>query len=266
MRPSVHRFLRDPALPFVEYRPARDSGACYHPHSHPALSVGLVDGGASELTLENLPPQALGAGDVVVIPPGRVHRCNPRPGSGWSYRMLYLRDDWFGALAQESPALRADAFPLWRADPALYAAVDVMLRASLSEAEPDAREQQLLALLSLLAQEQGLPQREPAPDWLQALCNAIRKDCASPWPLPELARRAGVSRFHLIRQFQRHQGQTPHAYLLDCRINIARQRLRQPVTLAELALELGFSDQSHFQRAFRQRVAATPEQYRSRAD
>jgi AraC-like DNA-binding protein len=54
---------------------------------------------------------------------------------------------------------------------------------------------------------------------------------------------------------------TPHAYLLDSRIQRARQWLREGYGLADLAYRLGFSDQSHFQHAFRERVAVTPGEY-----
>lgn len=49
---------------------------------------------------------------------------------------------------------------------------------------------------------------------------------------------------------------------IDQRIERARRLLEQGLPLADAALQLGFSDQSHFQRAFKQRVAATPGEYR----
>jgi AraC-like DNA-binding protein len=72
-----------------------------------------------------------------------------------------------------------------------------------------------------------------------------------------------MSRYHFIRAFQREVGMTPHAWQLDLRINAARGLLDQGEPLADLALRLGFADQSHFQRAFKQRVAATPGDYQS---
>ena len=76
---------------------------------------------------------------------------------------------------------------------------------------------------------------------------------------------AGLSSFRLIRQFRREFGLTPHAYQLDCRINRTRALLQRGHPLADLACLAGFTDQSHFQRAFKLRVAATPVQYRTAA-
>lgn len=89
----------------------------------------------------------------------------------------------------------------------------------------------------------------------------IAERCMEELPLAELAREAGMSRYHFVRAFRQAFGMTPHAWQLDARVNRARSLIDQGATLAELALSLGFADQSHFQRIFKQRVAVTPGQY-----
>ncbi|MCD0506285.1 helix-turn-helix transcriptional regulator, partial [Bordetella petrii] len=64
-----------------------------------------------------------------------------------------------------------------------------------------------------------------------------------------------------IRACRAATGMTPHAYQLDLRIVRARRLLRGGLSLSRVAHELGFADQAHFQRAFKQRVAATPGTY-----
>jgi transcriptional regulator GlxA family with amidase domain len=81
--------------------------------------------------------------------------------------------------------------------------------------------------------------------------------------LDSLARQADLGRYQLIRAFRAATGFTPHAYLLNARINRARQLLRQGEELAEVAYRLGFADQSHFQRVFKAHTAATPGYYRT---
>ncbi|MFX6794125.1 helix-turn-helix transcriptional regulator, partial [Acinetobacter baumannii] len=77
-----------------------------------------------------------------------------------------------------------------------------------------------------------------------------------------LAELAGTSRYQLIRQFRRRFGLTPHALQLDMKIRQARTLLQQGASTVHAALDTGFADQSHFHRAFKSRVAATPLQYR----
>jgi AraC-like DNA-binding protein len=55
---------------------------------------------------------------------------------------------------------------------------------------------------------------------------------------------------------------TPHAYLINRRIEYSRAQLKRGRSIADVALDAGFSDQAHLQRAFRQFVAAPPGQYR----
>lgn len=82
--------------------------------------------------------------------------------------------------------------------------------------------------------------------------------------LDELTGVTGLSRAQFIRRFRSVFGKSPHAYLIDYRIAVAKQRLKsgKPVTFAQLALDLGFSDQSHFHRHFRAITGASPAAFR----
>ena len=71
----------------------------------------------------------------------------------------------------------------------------------------------------------------------------------------EIAFRHGVSREAFTRTFSRRIGMPPHAFRIVCRLNHARRRIRSGESLAGLAAELGFADQSHFGRHFR-RISA----------
>jgi AraC-like DNA-binding protein len=85
---------------------------------------------------------------------------------------------------------------------------------------------------------------------------------ADPVPLLELARLTGLSPYHLNRSFCRKIGMPPHAYQLQVRIARAKATLRAGASIARVALETGFADQSHFTRVFKRLVGDTPFQYR----
>ena len=68
---------------------------------------------------------------------------------------------------------------------------------------------------------------------------------------------------HLIRTFKREYAITPHAYIVNCRIEFSRTQLRKGLPIAAVACEAGFADQAHLQRTFKRIVAATPAQYRA---
>lgn len=77
--------------------------------------------------------------------------------------------------------------------------------------------------------------------------------------LAELAEAAGVSRFHLVKIFQKELGVSPMKYIEWMRIERAKQMIRSSqLPLVEIAYAIGFSDQSHFTRRFRYHVGCTP--------
>jgi len=81
--------------------------------------------------------------------------------------------------------------------------------------------------------------------------------------LDELATHAGLSRFYLLRVFKAETGLGPHAFHTQLRIDCAKGLLLSGASIADAALESGFSDQSHFTNTFRRLVGATPGQYLS---
>ena len=81
--------------------------------------------------------------------------------------------------------------------------------------------------------------------------------------LQQLSEQSGLSRYAIIRLFKSNLGLTPHAYQLNLKINAARKLLRQGQEIAALSYQLGFSDQSHFQRVFKQLTGTTPKVYQS---
>ena len=77
--------------------------------------------------------------------------------------------------------------------------------------------------------------------------------------LDQLARQAGVSRFHFARQFRLSTGESPMGYLRRARIERSKSILQsRDSTIAEVAARLGFSDQSHFTRTFGRLVGVSP--------
>lgn len=82
-----------------------------------------------------------------------------------------------------------------------------------------------------------------------------------PVSLDELATAAGLSRFHLPRTFAHHVDTPPHAYQIRIRIERATRLLRTGMSPGNVALTVGFADQSHFTRHFRRITRTTPAQY-----
>lgn len=82
--------------------------------------------------------------------------------------------------------------------------------------------------------------------------------------LADCAGQAGVSLHHFLRLFHDVHGVTPHQYLSDRRICVAKQLLEESeMSVSEIALEVGFGGASAFGRMFKQQAGCSPTQYRS---
>jgi len=91
----------------------------------------------------------------------------------------------------------------------------------------------------------------------------VREDPSAPITLAEMARVAGMSPSSFIRSFKRSTGLTPHRFVVEQRVLAARHLLATSnLPIAEVALAVGFSSQSHFGGAFRTVTGESPARYR----
>ena len=70
-----------------------------------------------------------------------------------------------------------------------------------------------------------------------------------------------MSPFYLARLFHKVVGLPPHAYQVQRRINHAKRLIRLGVKLSDVAVDCGFTDQSHLSRNFKSALGATPGAY-----
>jgi AraC family transcriptional regulator len=101
------------------------------------------------------------------------------------------------------------------------------------------------------------------PGWLERARELVHDDPTLPLSVRSVAADVGVSAVRLSRAFRRAFGESLGSYQRRLRIRRACERLRDsPLSLAEIALDAGFVDQSHFTRVFRRLVGATPGVFR----
>lgn len=82
------------------------------------------------------------------------------------------------------------------------------------------------------------------------------------FPIGDMARKVGMSPYHMIRKFKTACGLTPHQFQIQCRVRMAQKLLEEGKSVTDAAYAAGFCDQSHFDRCFRKAVRLTPNEYR----
>ncbi|PZD75197.1 HTH-type transcriptional activator Btr [Acaryochloris thomasi RCC1774] len=100
---------------------------------------------------------------------------------------------------------------------------------------------------------------------LAPVLNHIHRCIDENLKIADLADIYGVSPSHFSRVFKDAVGQSPHQYILSQRINLAKQLLAETdLSIADITLECGFYDQSHFIVQFRRFTGTTPKTYRNK--
>jgi AraC-like DNA-binding protein len=203
---------------------------------------------------------------VCVVPPGEVHTGRGVPGSPWHYRAVYPGVDLMATLAWEAGLPGTEARvprSLYVSDPDL---ADAFVRAHHRlEADPDplAAESGMVEVLGTLLRRHGStscprPALPLPASCARVLVEYLRDRFAERITLDELARATGLSRYAVLRVFRREVGIPPHQFLTQLRVDRAKALLRAGRSLAAVAQQVGFADQSHLTRHFRRLVGVTP--------
>ncbi|WP_286238156.1 AraC family transcriptional regulator [Neptuniibacter halophilus] len=264
---QYHRVADTPELILAE---ARYHDHCFNPHYHLDYHIGLVVDGVQKQSCRGQ-SELLGPGRVAIMPPGQVHdgaSHQARPYRLKTFRIseammqrefaeIFQRGGElsFAASVVESPQLSVRLQQLYTM---------ISHQGSLSVLGV---EQQWLSILQQLLPQltplraQSLKGQLSEPDW-QRVQEYCREHLADKVSLEALAGLCGLSRYQFLRRFEKRVGLTPHAWLTRFRLEQACALLRQPgQMIANVAADVGFYDQSHFNRAFRQAYGVAPSHY-----
>ena len=84
-------------------------------------------------------------------------------------------------------------------------------------------------------------------------------------PSCEIAAVADLSQFHFARAFRKSTGLTPQQFLMQQRIERAKELLKHDkLPIVEVSLRTGFKNQSHFTSLFRKFTSLTPKMWRDK--
>jgi len=259
------RFWRSPLLPDTELLTAQYYDHEFAPHWHEGFSIPVIQAGAQSYQYRGSRCLA-STSCIAAINPGEVHTGERATEGGWAYRAFYPSCSWMQNLASDVVGYRS-GMP-WLVDGVID---DAELATRLthahrmleSHADPLAAEMALLAAFSMLLKRYSITR--PRDHALHAdtprllrLQEKLAEELSRTITLTELATVVGLSPFHTARLFSRTVGMPPHAWRNQLRLNRAQDMLRHGMSATDVAVAVGFSDQSHFNRHFKRAFGATP--------
>jgi len=233
----------------------------YHfdPHFHDAWSVGAIVRGSCTFSCQGTAYVAR-QGDLVIIPPRVVHTGGTSDGV-LCYGMAYIQTGWFDAHAALSCG-RAVQFPdvVMSDRPLCDRWAAALTRDELAD---DVRKNELSAALLELLAKHGVPADQTLLADRDADACAELQASMSDRDLPKadvdvLARRWGMHRTTLSKQFLQRYGLPPDAWLRNWRVAKAKTLMMDGMPLAEVAAATGFADQAHLTRVFKRIHGAPP--------
>lgn len=235
-------------------------------HIHEQFGIGVIERGAQK-SLSGRGMVEAEAGDVITVNPGEVHDGAPIGDGGRAWRILYFEPalvaEAVGDIGEGRRWGRELASPVVR-DAAIaghFRALFGAMTARDGDGAALRREEALLMLLAGLMGEDRTDRRRPVPAAIRVARALIDDEPAVNITLADLARASGLGRFQVLRGFARTVGLTPHAYLVQRRVNLARRLIARGTPLAEAALASGFADQSHMTRMFVRTFGVSPGAY-----
>lgn len=247
-------------------------GHAYDPHWHDSFLVGVTEQGVQQFNCRRVRHRST-PGQVFLLEPGDIHDGLAPTEEGFTYSTLYLEPAWLDqqlrALYEHAPG---DSLPSFADtlchDDRLARATVLAFRAVHEQDLRIVRQTAMDDLLACLTRHLHWRRRinpdprlpltaQRARDFLHA---NLERDIG----LEDLTQACGIDRFRLTRAFKAAFGIAPHAYLIQLRLARARRLLAQGQTPAEVAVALGFADQSHLGRWFRRAYQLTPADYRRR--
>lgn len=264
-------------IPVLGLNRARNMSAGSEMHRHRAMEITVCEHGSVKFDADGRAWTLL-PGTVFVTQPGTVHRLRSNVRGSvlrWMFVALPKKGESFLGLSDDDAAIlvrRLRGMDEW-----LYrmSATDIRLVGDLladygrSGAASEMRLARFRAdaLKFLLAVTDSKPVQSDVSfsSRIYSLIAQMRRHPEREYPIESLMAETEMSETSLATAFKRDTGQTPHEFLVTCRIRKAMDILsRDPSALiTELAISLGFASSQHFAARFRRETGKTPREWRA---
>lgn len=238
------------------------TGLTFARHSHDECVIGVNLVGEEKVWLDRREFEA-GPGSITLYNPGQIQGGGAAQGAPWQFVSLYVTATQLAAdlgLAQ----VEFDRSLCVQPDLALRLATAVKGALNDDGLVREVNEDALILLLGDVVSLSGvrLPGSAAAgKSLISRIQELLAEQLHQSLPLDQLGDEMGLSKFHLLRAFQKETGLTPRQWAMQLRTRRAKGLLRNGAAASEVAHDLGFADQSHLNRHFRAAYGITPGRY-----
>ena len=240
------------------------TGLNFARHSHDECVIGVNLIGEENVWLDRREFVA-GPGSITLYNPGQIQGGGAADGAPWQFVSLYATAD---QLAHDLGLSYVEFDRAVCFQPALAQRLAAAVHGALStdalirELNEDALVLALAEVVSLSGVR--LPSTTATGNSLISRAQELlAEQLHQSLPLEQLGDELGLSKFHLLRTFQKETGLSPRQWAMQLRTRRAKGLLRNGVSAGQVAHDLGFADQSHLNRHFRAAYGITPGRYQN---
>ena len=235
-------------------------------HFHEYYVIGFIEKGRRLLSCMDK-ECTIEPGDLLLFNPRDNHACEQIDGKTLDYRCINIQPEIMSRAVFEITG--KEYLPYFTPQVVFHSELAAVLRELhqiIMEEEKDFRKEEIFFfLLEQLIEEyteQDMPTENAEQSTeVRAVCEFLEKHYMENITLDDLCKLTGLSKYYLLRSFTKQKGISPYSYLETIRIDNAKKMLEQGILPIDVALQTGFTDQSHFSNFFKKFIGLTPKQY-----
>ncbi len=235
-------------------------------HFHEYYVIGFIEKGQRFLSCKNK-EYTIEPGDLLLFNPHDSHQCEQIDGKTLDYRCINIQPEVMSKAIFEITG--KEYLPSFMPQVVFHSEWVPVLRELhqiIMEEERDFRKEEIFFFLLEQLIEEYTEQVVPTGNTEQSLetrtiCEFLENHFMENITLEDLCKLTGLSKYYLLRSFTKQKGISPYSYLETIRIGRAKKMLEQGVLPIDVALQTGFTDQSHFSNFFKKFIGLTPKQY-----
>lgn len=235
-------------------------------HFHEYYVIGFIEKGQRYLSCKNK-EYTIEPGDLLLFNPRDNHTCEQIEGKTLDYRCINIQPEVMSKALFEITG--REYLPYFTPQVIFHSELVSLLRElhqMIMQEEKDFRKEEIFFFLLEQLIKEYTEQELSTGNYgqsteIRAICEFLEKHYMENISLEDLCNLTGLSKYYLLRSFTKQKGISPYSYLETIRIDKAKKLLEQGILPIDVALQTGFTDQSHFSNFFKKFIGLTPKQY-----
>lgn len=266
------KYYRDEEFPYFEIKSCSTTLHSSKEHAHEELSIAIIEKGKTTLQCENKSID-IRENDAVFIGDKVIHKCDPGDINDWQFKMLYIDKEWFNNLIDNDFSNKNGLNNNYSCDVKLTIkklncedrkVIDESF-SCLTSSNTD-KETVLIKLIDFLFGIENYFTFKSDNEKNIVACHKVKAIIEDKFKekitLDYLSKESGISKYYIIKLFNELFNTTPHAYQILLRMNYAKKELANGKTIIDISNEVGYYDQSHFTKTFKEYFGVTPSSYK----